>query len=73
MQLGGMMQHSRLARRLAFLEAQHSNAEACGIRLGESTEVEVYGTAERMTVDEFARRYPNGIIIRWHEADDEPL
>ncbi len=59
---------------LAALAAHHGNGEVVGIRFGDSTEVEVYGTAERMTVEGFAKRYPNGIIIHWHGADeDEPL
>ena len=32
-------------------------------------EVEVCGTHERMSVAEFARRYPRGRIVKWLEGD----
>ncbi len=49
-----------LACQVATPAAQHHGAEVCGIRFGDSAEVEVMGTAERMTIEEFARRYPAG-------------
>ncbi len=58
---------------MAALAAHQGDAEVCGIRVGASAEVEIVGTAERLTVDEFARRYPAGVIIWWHDADDELL
>ncbi len=58
---------------LAALAAHHGGGEIVGIRLGESAEVEVMGTGERITVGEFAQRYPAGVIIWWHDADDELL
>ncbi len=66
---------SSVARRVGALAANHGDAEICGIRVGDSAEIEIVGTAERMTVAEFARRYPAGVIIRWHgtDEDDESL
>ena len=63
----------RIARRVAALAAHHGDAEVWGIRVGDRAAVEDMGTAERLTVDELAWRYPAGVIIWWHEADDEPL
>ena len=60
-----------LQRRLARLEAQVGAGQqvlafgyADAIR-----EVEVCGTYERMTVAEFARRYPHGRIVKWLAGD----
>ncbi len=60
-----------LPRRMARLEAQ--------VRVGQQVlafgyadairEVEVCGTHERMTVAEFARRYPGGRIVKWLAGD----
>ncbi len=58
---------------LAALATHHGSGEVVGLRFGDRAEVEVIGTAERLTVDEFARRYPAGVILWWHDADDEPL
>ena len=66
------MQTSRQTS-LAALAAHHGGTEVVGIRFGDNAEVEVMGTAERLTVDEFARRYSAGVIIWLHEADDAPL
>jgi len=62
---------SRVAQWVAALAAHHGDAEVVGIQFGDRAEVEIVGTAERMTVAEFARRYPAGVIIQWYGADED--
>ena len=58
------MQRS-LERRLARLETRSgTQAQVLAIRFAASTEVEVCGTKERMTLEAFRARYPHGIIVK---------
>ncbi len=58
------MQRS-LERRLERLEARSgAHQQVVAIRFADSPEVEVGGTRERMTVEEFRQRYPHGIIVK---------
>jgi hypothetical protein len=55
--------HSRLERLEAHHEATTDGRGAIGVQLTDTDEVELYG-GERLTADEFRRRYPAGLIVR---------
>ena len=59
--------HTSLA---AILAAHHAAGAVAAVRFGDRPEVELVNTGERMTIDAFFRRYPAGVIIHWHAAEE---
>ena len=59
--------HTSLA---ATLAAHHAAGAVAAVRFANNPEVEVVDTGERMTVEDFFRRYPAGVLIHWHAPQD---
>jgi hypothetical protein len=64
------MQTSAQMSLVATLAAHHAAGAVAAIRFGDSLEVELVDTGERMTIEDFFRRYPAGVLIHWHAAED---
>jgi ribosomal protein L18E len=64
------MQTSSHMSLVATLAAHHAAGEVAAVRFADNAEVELVDTGERMTVDEFFRRYPAGVLIHWHAVED---
>ena len=50
--------------------AHHAAGGVVAVRYGDSREVELGDTGERMMVEDVVRRYPAGVLIHWHARED---
>jgi hypothetical protein len=64
------MQTSTQTSLVATLAAHHAAGAVAAVRFATNLEVELVDTGERMTIEDFFRRYPAGVLIHWHAPQD---